>query len=72
MAVPQIAYPTYTLMSSTELGTAQVLLCVARDEELIGSEGSDSLARLLVTALGQLTGSTVSIVKSTMTQTDFI
>jgi len=69
MALPQMAYPAYTLTSSTDGGTAQIILAIGRDGELIGDEGADTLAAQLVTALGAITGAPVYTTKTTMTET---
>jgi hypothetical protein len=70
--IPQIAYPTYTLTSSTDGGSAQIVLSIGREAELIGPEGSDSLARLLVDALGAITGAPVIVTKSSLSQAEFV
>lgn len=69
MALPQMAYPAYTLASSTDAGTAQITLAIGRDAELIGADGADALAARLVTALGEITGAPVYTTKYTMTET---
>lgn len=68
MALPQIAYPAYTLTSSTDAGTAQITLAIGRDGELIG-DSADALAAQLVTALTAITGAPVYTTKVTMTET---
>lgn len=69
MALPQIAYPAYTLTSSTDGGTAQVTLSIGRDAELIGADGADTLAAGLATALAAVTGAPVHTTKFTLTET---
>lgn len=69
MALPQIAYPAYTITSSTDAGTAQITLSIGRDAELVGQDGADSLAAKLVSELGNITGAPVYTTKLTMTET---
>ncbi len=70
MALPQMAYPAYTLTSSTDGGTAQVTLAIGRDAELIGPDGADQLAAGLASALTALTGAATRTTKVTVTETE--
>lgn len=69
MALPQISYPAYILTSSTDAGSAQLTLSIGREAELIGVEGADALAALLVSELGAMTGASVYTTKVVVTET---
>jgi len=71
MALPQITYPAYVLTSSTDANSAQITLSVGREAELIGLDGADHLATLLVNALAELTGAQVNVTKYTLTEGAF-
>lgn len=71
MALPGITYPAYTITSSQDSGSAQVVLCVGRSAELIGEEGVDQLAQQVITTLGELTGATVYVTKTSMVEDAF-
>ena len=71
MAVPEITYPAYTLTSSQDSGSAHLTLCVGRSADLIGQDGVDRLAQQLVDTLGELTGATVYVTKTTLAEEAF-
>lgn len=71
MALPQMAYPAYIITSSTDGGTAQIILAIGRDAELIGPDGADELAAQLIEGLGAITGAPVNTTKITVAETVF-